>query len=82
MDFSGLAERVELLNSKIKLIIEKISSSQNPSTFVDYLTLNEKISTKSGKIGEYERDFFLKAYEHMIENAEILTSLTPCWSAH
>lgn len=74
--------RMEQVNERIDDVVAKMRDSESPVDFFDFLLLNEKISRKSGKIGEFEREFFFRAFAHMIENSEKLTSLTPCWSAY
>lgn len=81
-DFSNLEEKLKAFQFNIRTVIQKISDSAEKSEFVDYLTLNQKVSAKSGRIGEYEREFFFRAFEHMLAHAENLESLTPCWSAY
>lgn len=52
---------------------------------VDLPTLDEQINIKTSKVGEFERNFFLKSFKTMIELAksDSLTSLTPNWrSSH
>lgn len=75
--FSDMRSKLESLTSAVEIVIAKISSE-----FVDYATLNEKISARSGRIGEYEREFFFRAFEVMFNDAAQLQSLTPCWSAY
>ncbi|WP_094481196.1 hypothetical protein [Rhodoferax sp. TH121] len=75
--FSEMRLKLERLTSAVQIVIDKVSSE-----FVDYATLNEKISARSGRIGEYEREFFFRAFELMFNDAAQLQSLTPCWSAY
>ncbi|MCB2189247.1 MAG: hypothetical protein KQJ78_22750 [Deltaproteobacteria bacterium] len=50
--------------------------------FLDFITLNEAISKRAGKVGEFERDFFLKAFLALIEDDFSFPSMTPCWRAY
>jgi hypothetical protein len=53
------------------------------SSFLDLATLDEIVSDrKSGKVGEFEREFFLKAFQTLVEENFILESMAPCWRAH
>ena len=81
-DFSNWNAKLEKLEASIATIIGKIEAAPEKYEFVDYLTLNQKVSAKSGRIGEYERELFFRAFEHMFVHAENLQSLTPCWSAY
>ncbi|MBD9675682.1 hypothetical protein IB274_03175 [Pseudomonas sp. PDM18] len=81
-EFANLDKKLETLKENIKHIVRKIDSATQKDEFIDYLTLNQKISARSGRIGEYERELFFRAFEHMFSNAEGLESLTPCWFAY
>ncbi|QHJ01757.1 hypothetical protein GT347_27260 (plasmid) [Xylophilus rhododendri] len=81
-EFSELQTRLPELADKVAAIIQKINSSASGASFIDYLTLNEKVSARSGRIGEYEREFFFRAFEHMFMHADSLETLTPCWSSY
>lgn len=81
-DFINLPQRLASLSSSVSNITDKILRVPNKEEFIDYLTLNQKISARSGRIGEYEREFFFRAFEHMFAYAETLETLTPCWSAY
>jgi len=53
--------------------------------FLDFNTLNELISQKSGRIGDFEREFFLRAFRELIEIIEEgseFPGMTPCWRAY
>ncbi|PNO60136.1 hypothetical protein [Aeromonas caviae] len=53
-----------------------------PDELNDYLCLdelNDRISRKSGKIGEFEREFFLKAFIVMLEEAPSIPKMDSCW---
>ncbi|SEF20251.1 hypothetical protein ABL840_06340 [Variovorax sp. NFACC27] len=81
-EFSELTEKLEALRKSVLTITSKIAEASSKADFIDYLTLNQKISARSGRIGEYEREFFFRAFEHMFAHAEDLQTLTPCWSAY
>lgn len=52
---------------------------------IDLPTLDEQINIKTSKVGEFERNFFLKSFKTMIDLAkdDSLTSFTPSWrSSH
>jgi len=51
--------------------------------FLDLDTLNEVVSDKSvGKVGDFEREFFLKAFQTLIEEKFTIARMTPCWRAY
>jgi hypothetical protein len=52
---------------------------------IDLATLDEQINVRSSKVGEFERNFFLKSFKTFIDLAkdDALKTLTPCWrSSH
>lgn len=52
---------------------------------IDLPTLDEQIDLKASKVGEFERNYFLKSFKTLFELAkdDSLQSLTPCWrSSH
>lgn len=52
--------------------------------FLGFQTLNEAISRgKSGlSVGDMEREFFLKAFQVLLEEDFAVTDMTPCWRAY
>jgi len=82
LEFTDIDLKLDNLRNSVEAIVDKIALSLDPPEFIDYLTLNQKISAKSGRIGEYEREFFFRAFEHMFKHATNLESLTPCWSTY
>lgn len=81
-DFANLDAKLKSLRLSIVEIANKIAAAPVKAEFVDYLTLNQKVSARSGRIGEYEREFFFRAFVHMFDYAHSLNSLTPCWSVY
>lgn len=77
-------QRLKQLSTKIDSLLkylEKLNESKL-GEFLDLDTLNEVIHRKKvGRFGDYERAFFLKAFETLIEEKEV-SSLTVCWRAY
>lgn len=63
--------------------ISRLSSynEEQMETFLDIETLTERLTAKKGKIGEFDRELFLKAFEELINDFSI-NSLTSCWRAY
>ncbi|CAO3382168.1 hypothetical protein [Azospirillum argentinense] len=81
-EFELASEKLRVLQANIDVVCNKIRRAINKDEFIDYLTLNQKITARSGRIGEYEREFFHRAFEHMFQNAANLETLNPCWFAY
>jgi hypothetical protein len=56
--------------------------SSDMETFLDLETLNERLTAKKGKIGEFDRELFLKAFEELINDFSNINRLTSCWRAY
>jgi len=69
----------------IEFFIESNSQQNQPelSELIDLPTLDEQVNIKQNKVGEFERNFFLKSFKTFIDLAKNKEpfSLTPCWRA-
>ena len=80
-------EKYEKLKAGINKLYELLESKKDKpkelSEIIDLATLDEQTNLKASKVGEFERNFFLKSFKTMIEMAkdDVLQSLTPCWRA-
>lgn len=84
----GDERSIEEQHEKCKKIIEqmdqfldKIKDYDNPQLeeFLDFMTLNEKISKVVSKVGDFEREFFTNAFRTLIKEEFRFNKLTPCW---
>jgi hypothetical protein len=60
-------------------------SKMNELERLDFLALNmlsEKLSIKSSRVGDFEREFFAKGFEVVIEEGADLDSMSICWQAY
>lgn len=81
---SKIEENAELYQKNVDAFISKIPSQQKNELieFADLATLNQQLDRKSGKVGEFEREYFFKAFSVIFENGDSLPSLQPCWVAY
>jgi len=49
--------------------------------FLELEVLNARLAQRSGQVGRFERDFFVRAFTFMIDKADRLTDLVPVWRA-
>lgn len=80
-DFDNVDDKLATLKRNIEKICFDITNNPD-NDFIDYLTLNEKVNARSGRIGEYERELFFRAFTHMFNHADSLQNLTPCWVSY
>ena len=74
-------------NCKDSLItlIKKMEEMQldELTSFLSLNTLSEKLNTKrTGKVGDFEREFFKLAFMTLYEEGESLSSFEICWNAY
>lgn len=50
--------------------------------YLELVSLNERIGRSSGKVGEFERDFFFKSFTAFFSNAPDLPNMEVCWAAY
>ncbi|EPM6353148.1 hypothetical protein [Vibrio alginolyticus] len=78
-----IKENLDKWCSGMTYLLEKIASF-NESQLDDFLQLellNEKVSSRSGKVGTFERDFFYKSFDAMFKYIDKLSDMKPCWMA-
>ena len=64
------------------LIIRLSELNENElGEFLQISLLNEKLSARSSKIGQYEREFYYKAFEACMKYVDRLEDFGPCWQA-
>jgi hypothetical protein len=75
--------KIEKGLAKLEKKLQK-ASCEEIGEFLGFQTLNEAISRgKSGlSVGDMEREFFLKAFQVLLEEEFNLSSMTPCWRAY
>lgn len=75
--------RFDKLQNSINTFVNVINEKNQADLFeiIDLATLDEQTNVKASKIGEFERNYFLKSFKTFIElvNTNSITNLTPCW---
>lgn len=77
-------ENIKKLKDAVETIVALLKT-KDPTQILDFLDLpglNERLSRKSGKVGEFEREFYFKAFLAMFEYSNNLNSMEPCWAAY
>lgn len=84
----GDERSIEEQHEKCKKILEQMDyfldkikdfDNQELEEFLDFMTLNEKISKVVSKVGDFEREFFTRAFRTLIKEEFRFNKLTPCW---
>ena len=70
----------EIYNRVDKLISKLQNKSEDEiKIFLSLPTLDERLNQKSGQVGKFERELFHKAFSVLIDEADKLEDLDPCW---
>lgn len=76
-------EAAKSLSDSFDDYLEKLRTKNNEELieYIDFYTLNGILRNINKGIGEYERQFFTKAFKTLIDNNFKFQNLTPCWRA-
>lgn len=80
-----LQERWTIHRNSLETLIKSMEQMEidKLSLFLSLPMLSEKlISKKSGKVGDFEREFFKAAFTALYEEGEHLSSFEICWNAY
>lgn len=61
--------------------IEQMNSEQLRD-FLSLDLLSEKLSVKSSRVGDFEREYFTKAFETLLEEGNSMPSMEVCWLSY
>lgn len=77
-------ERALELQHKCHSLIRHLDTLGEEQLFnyLELVSLNERIGRSSGKVGEFEREFFFKSFTAFFSHAPDLPSLEVCWAAY
>lgn len=70
--------------SVVNLFIDKVKQMTNEDlgTFLSLPTLSEKLSIKSSRVGDFEREFFTKSFDTLLEIGADLPTMEVCWQSY
>lgn len=77
-------DRLKKLKSNLAAVADKISSMRTTELghYLQLELLEERLTVRSGKVGDHERKVFERAFEVLITDNVDLTSMKPCWIAY
>ena len=83
IDWESVDAKMMSVEAAIGTIVGRLGrlSPDQIDEFLDIPLLNERLAQRSGQVGRFERDFFIRAFIAMIANAARLPDLSPCWQA-
>lgn len=85
-DITIAIKEMEKIKKNIKTLIKHMDSLSNDQLkeFIDFDTLNQVLTAKSSRIGEYERSLYKRAFLILMSKTNQIIdqgTLTPCWQA-
>lgn len=85
-DLTAAAKEMEKIKKNISSLVKFMASLQEGdlADFIDLDTLNQMLTAKSSRIGEYERNLYKRAFLLLMTKTTQLISqgsLAPCWKA-
>lgn len=83
LDKGTVEDNLERIEKSVGDVISKLQSLplDELESYLDLLTLNQKLATRSSKVGDFERDFFFKSFDTLFKYGDTLPSMEPCWVA-
>jgi hypothetical protein len=83
VDWSSVEEKMDAVEKSIHGLANKLQEldPQQVDEFLELGLLNDRLAQRSGQVGRFERDLFIRAFGSMIDNASRLKDMTPCWRA-
>ncbi|GFO55577.1 hypothetical protein GMSM_25840 [Geomonas sp. Red276] len=83
IDWPSIPGKLSVLRDKLHRLLAVINAlpKEELTSFLQVELLEEKLNTKSGQVGRFERDFFKRSFLALFNNAERLQDFAPCWMA-
>jgi hypothetical protein len=83
LENSEIETQANLEKASVDALIAKISviDPVDLGKFLELDTLNQVLFGRTGGVGDFERDFFHKAFTSLIKHGANLPDMLPCWRA-
>ena len=83
VDWSSVESKMVESETAIGHLVSRLAlmSPAEVEAFLQLDLLNDRLAQRSGQVGRFERDLFVRAFSSMIGNAHRLKDMIPCWRA-
>lgn len=83
IDWELAAEKLQSVEAAVTALIDSQARSTQAQIdeFLQLETLNLRLAQRSGQIGRFERDLFVRSFTFMIDKAARLKDMAPAWRA-
>lgn len=80
-DWSKAEEKMSNIEETVASLIDRISGFNSVQTaeFLELEILNDRLNQRSGQVGRFEKDLFVRAFTMLIERGADLQNMKPCW---
>ena len=83
IDWSEVGVKMAGVEQAVNGLLKRLQdmSPEQVDEFLELPLLNERLAQRSGQVGRFERDLFIRAFSSMLDNAERLEDMGPCWKS-
>lgn len=83
LDAEEVTRRYENVREKLAGLVEKLSgmTASEIGEFLSLDLLDTLLSSRTGGVGDFERDFFYRAFLAAVKHGRDLPDMVPCWRA-
>jgi hypothetical protein len=82
-DWPSVERKMGKIEDQIITFSKRLSNRppDEVEAFLELDLLNQRLNQRSGQVGRFERELFLRAFQNLIEHANRLEDMKPCWLA-
>lgn len=81
IDWASTEQKMTEAERSLNAFTAKLSEMQEQKldSFMELETLNDRLNQRSGQVGRFEKDLFVRAFTTLLNRGDELQDMTPCW---
>lgn len=81
VDWSLTEPKMSDVETAVSALVGRLGDmpEEDLGDFLDLETLNDRLNQRSGQVGRFEKELFVRAFATMITRSDELEDMTPCW---
>ncbi len=81
IDWSHTEQKMVAVESAVNALTDRLEKMplDNLGIFLELETLNDRLNQRSGQVGRFEKDLFVRAFTTLLNRGNELQDMTPCW---
>ena len=81
IDWTTTEEKMTAVERVVSALTDRLAGMplQELDSFLELETLNDRLNQRSGQVGRFEKDLFVRAFGTMLNRGDELPDMTPCW---